>query len=228
LDVELRHLESEQVLQVARADAASFELKRVLGLTAAETVAIRNTLEDLVQRDRSSVPIGQDTTNVAEQRTDVREAAARVDVAEAKIDRAVDAGRFDVSLFGSYMRMDAGFSGLLSTGAPETRTDGLWNNVSQCCGDAGIGDFALLRYRASADDRYLDLAVRVAAELERRSESVGDERWWPQAEHRERPKFLQAQTGYMQGAAGIGSFFLNLHGTLSGRSPKIRLPDVPG
>jgi cobalt-zinc-cadmium efflux system outer membrane protein len=40
---------------------------------------------------------------------DVREAEARVDVAEAKIDRAEREGRFDVTLFGNYTRMDAGF-----------------------------------------------------------------------------------------------------------------------
>ncbi len=131
LDVELRRLESEQVLQLARVDATSFELKRVLGLRAAETVAIRNTLEDLVQRDRSSVPIGQDTPNVAEQRTDVREAAARVNVAEAKIDRAADAGRFDLSLFGSVMRMDMGFPqrGFAADGTL-TRIRGVFRYVS--------------------------------------------------------------------------------------------------
>ncbi len=117
--------------------------------------------------------------------------------------------------------------GLVSTGAPEVRSDGLWNNVSQCCGDAGIGDFALLRYRQCGDAKCLELAQRVAVELERRAEVVGDMRCWPQAEHRERPNFLQAQTGYMQGAAGIGSFFLNLYGALSDRQPKIRFPDVP-
>ena len=34
--------------------------------------------------------------------------------------------------------------GLVNIGAPETRSKGLWNNHSQCCGDAGIGEFAIL------------------------------------------------------------------------------------
>ena len=33
---------------------------------------------------------------------------------------------------------------------------------------------------------------------------------WVQAEHRVRPELLVAQTGYMQGAAGIGMWLLRL------------------
>lgn len=117
--------------------------------------------------------------------------------------------------------------GLLSTGAPERRSDGLWNNVSQCCGDAGIGDYAVNCHRVIGDPRYLDLARREAALLIERSEVVGDGCCWPQAEHRERPKFIQAQTGYMQGAAGIGSFFIHLHTALAGNPVKIAFPDTP-
>jgi cobalt-zinc-cadmium efflux system outer membrane protein len=42
-------------------------------------------------------------------RPDVLEADARVTLADARIDRARREGRVDISLFGSYMRMDAGF-----------------------------------------------------------------------------------------------------------------------
>ncbi len=122
---------------------------------------------------------------------------------------------------------DGAFRGLLSTGAPETRSAGFWNNVSQCCGDAGVGDYALQSYHANGDARYLELAEREAAELVRRSVAVGDGLCWPQAEHRERPKYLEAQTGYMQGAAGIGSFFVHLATTRAGRPVKIAFPDTP-
>lgn len=116
---------------------------------------------------------------------------------------------------------------LISCGVPETRSKGFWNNVSQCCGDAGIGDWALRQYRQNGDERCLDLAVRVANELERRS-VTGTGRSWPQAEHRDVPDLLQAQTGYMQGAAGIGSFFLHLLTTLRGDADttKIVFPDI--
>jgi hypothetical protein len=82
-------------------------------------------------------------------------------------------------------------------------------------------------YRETGDDYYLDLAKRTAAELVRRSKAEDGKRCWPQAEHRSQPEFIQAQTGYMQGAAGVGSFFLNLASTLEGKQVKISFPDSP-
>ncbi len=117
--------------------------------------------------------------------------------------------------------------GLLSTGAPEVRTEGYWNNVSQCCCDAGVGDYALSRYRATGDKHYLELADRVASEVLRRSVDDGTHCKWPQAEHRSSPDYIQAQTGYMQGAAGVGSFLLHLATTLNGAPVKIQFPDSP-
>jgi outer membrane protein TolC len=71
---------------------------------------VRDTLESVVRRESSSAPVGAgDVAAVFRTRADVREAEARVGVAEARIDRARREGRFDVSLFGSYMQMDAGF-----------------------------------------------------------------------------------------------------------------------
>jgi lantibiotic modifying enzyme len=117
--------------------------------------------------------------------------------------------------------------GLLALGAPEERGRGFWNNISQCCCDAGIGDHAIFCYRATEDSAYLDLAERVAAEVMRRAERDGDVICWPQAEHRSQPDFLQAQTGYMQGAAGVGSFLVHLATTLKGGPVKILFPDMP-
>lgn len=109
LDVEVRRLQSERLLQAGRVEAALAELKRVLGMRADATLTVRETLGDLVQRESSDgFSIGE-TAAVLEQRADVREAAARLDVAEAKIDRAEAEGRFDVRVFANYMRMDAGF-----------------------------------------------------------------------------------------------------------------------
>ena len=116
----------------------------------------------------------------------------------------------------------------MATGAPETRSDGLWNNVGQCCGDAGIGDYATWMSKFTGDPMYLELANRCAASL--LSRSIAPEegmRAWEQAEHRVRPKFVQAQTGYMQGAAGVGSFLLHLAATINATSVKIAFPDMP-
>jgi cobalt-zinc-cadmium efflux system outer membrane protein len=109
LDVELRRLESDRLLQAGRTEAALFELKRVLGMRAEASLAVRDTLEDLVRRESPAAAPPSDTSGVLDQRADVREAAARIAVADAKIERAQSEGRFDVRLFANYMRMDAGF-----------------------------------------------------------------------------------------------------------------------
>lgn len=123
--------------------------------------------------------------------------------------------------------LHANMRGLMATGAPEVRSDGLWNNYGQCCGDAGVGDYALSLYRLTGNDEYLGLARRVADAVLGVSEVVDGARSWPQAEHRSRPEFVEAQTGYMQGAAGIGSFLLHL-ATIDDPEPvKIVLPESP-
>jgi len=109
LDVELRRLESDRLLQAGRTEAALFELKRALGMRADAALTVRDTLEDVVRRESSALRQVPNASAVLDQRSDVREAAARVDVAAAKIDRAQGEGRVDVSLFANYMRMDAGF-----------------------------------------------------------------------------------------------------------------------
>ena len=64
-------------------------------------------------------------------RPDVREAEVRVTLADARIDQARREGRVDISLFGTYMRMDAGFPqlGVGAAGALE-RVRGQFNYVA--------------------------------------------------------------------------------------------------
>jgi len=108
LDVELRRLEADRLLETGRTEAALFELKRVLGITAGAALSVREPLEAVIQRQTEQARIG-DASSVIDKRADVREAAARVEVADARIEQVRAAGRFDVSLFANYMRMDAGF-----------------------------------------------------------------------------------------------------------------------
>jgi len=121
--------------------------------------------------------------------------------------------------------------GVLATGVPETRLEGFWNNLSQCCGDAGLGDYLLYLYRRDCDERALGLATRLASYITSQSTLVptpdGAARCWTQVEHRTRPEFLQTATGRIQGAAGIGSFLLHLATTLEGRPVMVALPDQP-
>ena len=50
---------------------------------------------------------------------------------------------------------------------------------------------------------------------------------WVQAENRIEPDNLVAQTGFMQGAAGVGTFFLQLDALERGEKWKFPQPDTP-
>jgi cobalt-zinc-cadmium efflux system outer membrane protein len=108
LDVEVRRLEAERLLQAGRTEAALFELKRSLGMTADAALTVRETLDEIVQWESTPAQV-VDLAALIDRRADVREAAARVELADAKINQVQAEGRFDVSLFANYMRMDAGF-----------------------------------------------------------------------------------------------------------------------
>ena len=79
----------------------------------------------------------------------------------------------------------------------------------------------------TGDAHYLELAKRCADVILAASITGDNQRHWRQAEHRDRPDFVEAQTGYMQGAAGIASFLLHLATTISGNPIKLALPDWP-
>lgn len=108
--VELRRLESERLLQTGRVEAALVELKRLLGMQPSAILMVRDTLEDVVLRESAPAALqAAEVTTIIEQRADVRESAAQVEIAGAKIDRAEREGRFDVNLFANYSRMNTGF-----------------------------------------------------------------------------------------------------------------------
>jgi cobalt-zinc-cadmium efflux system outer membrane protein len=127
LEVELRRFEAGRLLAAGRADVAVVQLKQLLGMSPEEPLLLRETLEVLVMGSSAAsvAPVAIAT------RPDVREAEARVALADARVDQAHHEGRLDVSLFGTYMRMDAGFpqQGVGSTGALE-RVRGQFNYVA--------------------------------------------------------------------------------------------------
>jgi cobalt-zinc-cadmium efflux system outer membrane protein len=106
LTVELRRIEAERELLAGRVEEAIFELKRLLGMPAGDPLAIRDTLEVLVRKEAATPP---ERGAAAAPRADILAADARVGVADARVDLAEREGRFDASLFGAYMRMDAAF-----------------------------------------------------------------------------------------------------------------------
>jgi cobalt-zinc-cadmium efflux system outer membrane protein len=182
LDVELRRVQADRLLQAGRTETAVFELKRVLGMSADATLTVRDTLEVLVQRESAVAPHVGDMSMTVEQRADVREAAARIETAIAKIDRAESEGRFDVSLFGNYMRMDAGFPqrGFAPDGALE-RVRGQFNYWSAGAMltipilNRNQGEAAAARAQRTGAAAAYD-AARLAAEADLASARARDER----------------------------------------------------
>lgn len=118
--------------------------------------------------------------------------------------------------------------GIVQSGIPEAQTPGLWNVVCQCCGTTGILDFFVSLWLVTARPDYLTFAQRVADQtLHRASDGDGKGYRWYQAWTRVQPDLINAETGYMIGAAGEGSAFLHLHLAEQGRYAAILFPDNP-
>ncbi len=121
-----------------------------------------------------------------------------------------------------------GAQGILGSGIPEKLTPGFWNNLGQCCGSAGVADFFLDLGKLTGDGAYPAFARRVTRNLlDRATATPGGGLKWVHAEHRVRPDYAYAQTGYMQGAAGIGMLLLRMDAEEKGREWRFRLPDSP-
>ena len=115
---------------------------------------------------------------------------------------------------------------IAASGIPERQTPGLWNNVGQCCGLAGIADF-FFQLDTIGGYRDTEFAERLVRQVLTRAERIRTGLRWTQAEHRTRPGDLEAQAGYMQGAAGIGAMLLRADACARGRAASIRFPDSP-
>jgi len=125
-------------------------------------------------------------------------------------------------------RMRQAATAIVASGIPEQRTPGFWNNISQCCGNSGVGEYFLSMNRLMPNATYAEMVRRISADNLRRSTVDGDGRKWVQAENRVSPEVVIAQTGFMQGAAGVGTFFLHCDAAARGvRRPAIVWPDTP-
>jgi cobalt-zinc-cadmium efflux system outer membrane protein len=125
MTVDVHRFDAARLQAAGRADAAMLELKRSLGLPPEIPLRLRDTLEAL-----AALPSSGDDRDAGE-RADVREADARVRLAQARINQAQAEGRLDLALFGSYMRMDAGFSQrAFGAGGELERVRGLFHYAS--------------------------------------------------------------------------------------------------
>jgi lantibiotic modifying enzyme len=123
--------------------------------------------------------------------------------------------------------LERGGRALLASGIPERQTPGFWNNISQCCGSAGIAEYALHLHHLTGDPSYRLLAENLTRDLLARGTRDAAGLRFVQAEHRIHPELLIAQTGWMQGAAGVGSWLLRLDAETTGRPVSVELPDCP-
>lgn len=105
LAVELQRVQAARLLAAGRADIAMTQLKQLLGMPPEEPLLLGATLEQLVAGSTTA----ETPTAVATARPDVRVAEAGVAIAEAQIDQARREGGVDITVFGTYMRMDTGF-----------------------------------------------------------------------------------------------------------------------
>lgn len=131
LDVEVERLIAERRLQESRVEAAVVVAKRTIGLHPEVAVAFRDTLETFVTREVRLAARAEDAEQLVRARPDVRASEARMRAADAKIRQRASEGRIDLSVFGTYMRMDGGFpqAGFAPGGTLE-RVRGRFNYVA--------------------------------------------------------------------------------------------------
>lgn len=173
--VEVTRLEADRTIQAGRVDAALIDLKAAIGLPPDAVLALGMELEAVVRGEGAEAAAGMTTglaSTMTDRRPDVRESAARVRLAEAQLDERRREGRFDMSVYGGYMRMDAGFpqQGFNAAGALEP-IQAVFHNLT-----AGVTVTVPLRNRnqgaiaaAEAERRGAE-RMRTARELSARAE----------------------------------------------------------
>jgi hypothetical protein len=90
-----------------------------------------------------------------------------------------------------------------------------------------VADFFLSYHQITGDAGALAFARRVTDQILARATRDEAGTRWTHAENRVQPANLTAQTGWMQGAAGIGGWLLRLDGFGRGRAPLVTFPDTP-
>jgi lantibiotic modifying enzyme len=118
--------------------------------------------------------------------------------------------------------------GITASGLPDDATPGLWNVACQCCGTGGVFDHFTSLALALDDPGHLDYAERLADfTLAKGVDPDGTGLRWYQAWTRTAPDDIAAETGFMIGAAGIGTALLRLHRAKHGRYEALLFPDNP-
>lgn len=105
--VEAGRIEADLAIAQADADAAAIELKALAGLRPTDALNLRESLEALVRANPADA--ADATTPSVAARADIREATARIALADARVEEARRQGKTDMSLVGNYGREGYGF-----------------------------------------------------------------------------------------------------------------------
>jgi cobalt-zinc-cadmium efflux system outer membrane protein len=109
--VEAGRIEADLTMAQADADAAAIELKALVGLRANEPLTLRESLETLARANpEPALPAAPASAAVSiAARPDIREATARVALADARIAQTRREGRADMAIVANYGREGYGF-----------------------------------------------------------------------------------------------------------------------
>ncbi|OEK04066.1 lanthionine synthetase LanC family protein [Roseivirga misakiensis] len=118
-------------------------------------------------------------------------------------------------------------NGVIALEIDEKRTPGYWNNVGKCCGDSGVAEHYLWLYEITGNEDYLSFAKKLTQNILAAADNSEGILKWIHAENRRSPDEIAAQTGLMQGTAGIGLWLLQLNAFEEGKPSQIQLPDKP-
>ena len=105
--VEAGRIEADLAIAQADADAAAIELKALAGLGPSDPLNLRDSLEALARANPADA--AEATPPSVAARADIREAMARIALADARVEEARRQGKTDMSLVGNYGREGYGF-----------------------------------------------------------------------------------------------------------------------
>ena len=114
-----------------------------------------------------------------------------------------------------------------TSGIPERKEPGFWDNVAACCGSTGVARFFLDLHRVTGDADHLAFAVTMSDDIVERATVDDAGTRWSNIEHRLPEPVLPPQCGALQGAAGIASWLFELDAFLSGDDRRRVWPDSP-
>jgi hypothetical protein len=120
----------------------------------------------------------------------------------ALFEALADAGVTDVAGDPPAAWLERCLEALRTSGIPERRHPGFWDNDGRCCGTAGVGSAVLPHDPV--------FALTLADALAERAHVEGDRAYWRFVEHRADEPLLPPGVGWMQGAAGIAGFLFEV------------------